>query len=100
MARNYGSKAEQIISEAASEQLRTMGDSHVLEAEVTHAIRNEMATSVADVVLRRTDLASGGLTDTAALDRCTDLVAAALQLTPQQAQEQKEAVARRIPGWT
>jgi glycerol-3-phosphate dehydrogenase len=100
LARNYGSKAEQLISGAAPDQLRTIGDSHVVEAEVTHAVRNEMAMSVADVALRRTDLASGGLPDSAALDRCTEIVAAALELTPQQAQEQKDAVARRIPGWT
>ena len=36
---------------------RRVGNTTVLEAEIAHAIRSEMAITLADVVLRRTDLA-------------------------------------------
>jgi glycerol-3-phosphate dehydrogenase len=88
LSRNYGSNAETLIKSADPGQLRPLGSSHVLEAEVTHAVRSEMAMTLPDIVFRRTDLASGGLPDAEALGRCADLAADLLGLTDQQRLEQ------------
>jgi glycerol-3-phosphate dehydrogenase len=100
LARNYGSNAERFISAANPEQLKPLGTSHVLEAEVTHAVRSEMAMTLPDIVFRRTDLASGGLPDEEALGRCAELASDLLGLTPRQRQEQLDEIHRRTPGWT
>ncbi|HSG98125.1 MAG TPA: glycerol-3-phosphate dehydrogenase/oxidase [Woeseiaceae bacterium] len=61
LAHNYGSEYGAVL-ECADEPdlLRPVGDSAVLKAEAIHAIRNEMAQTLADIVLRRTELGSGG----------------------------------------
>jgi glycerol-3-phosphate dehydrogenase len=99
LARNYGSVAPSLVSKSRPEHLRTLGSGHVLEAEVIHAVRNEMAMTLGDVVFRRTDLASGGMPDAAALDRCVELVAQELGLSAIDAERQREEVISRIPGW-
>jgi len=100
LARNYGSVASNLIVGSNPEHLRTLGDSHVLEAEIVHAIENEMAMTFSDIVFRRTDLASGGSPGPAALDRCMEITAQGLGLEPQDAKRQYDDVLRRIPGWT
>jgi glycerol-3-phosphate dehydrogenase len=100
LSRNYGSNAETLLKAADPEQLKPLGESHVLEAEITHAVRSEMAMTLPDIVFRRTDLASGGLPDAEALGRCADLAADLLGLTDQQRQEQLDEIHRRTPGWT
>jgi glycerol-3-phosphate dehydrogenase len=49
--------------------------SPVLRAEVVHAVRNEMARHLDDVVLRRTEVALGGHPGDAALETCAALAA-------------------------
>jgi glycerol-3-phosphate dehydrogenase len=100
LSRNHGSNAETLIKSADPEELKPLGNSHVLEAEVTHAVRSEMAMTLPDVVFRRTDLASGGLPDQAALGRCVELAADLLGLTDQQRREQLDEIHRRTPGWS
>jgi glycerol-3-phosphate dehydrogenase len=100
LSRNYGSNAETLIKSADPGQLRPLGSSHVLEAEVTHAVRSEMAMTLPDIVFRRTDLASGGLPDAEALGRCADLAADLLGLTDHQRREQLDEIHRRTPGWS
>lgn len=99
LARNYGSTALTLINESDAEHLTALGDSHVLEAEIVHAIRNEMANTLADVVFRRTDLASGGAPDSRALKRCAEIVQTELRLSDQDLEQQMNAVRARIPGW-
>jgi glycerol-3-phosphate dehydrogenase len=50
----------------------------VLRAEVVHAAREEMVETLADVVLRRTDLGTAGHPGEAALRECAALAAAEL----------------------
>ena len=52
-----------------------LGGSTVLEAEVVHAVREEMAETLADVVFRRTDLGTGGHPGEEALQACARLMA-------------------------
>jgi glycerol-3-phosphate dehydrogenase len=100
LSRNYGSNAENLIRSADPDQLKPLGKSHVLEAEVAHAVRSEMAMTLPDIVFRRTDLASGGMPDEAALGRCAELATDLLGLSPGQRQEQLAEIRRRTPGWT
>ena len=99
LSRNHGSNAEAFLEAANPEQLKPIGDSHVLEAEITHAVRSEMAMTLSDIVFRRTDLATGGLPDEATLTRCVELSTGLLGLTAEQRLTQLEKVRQRTPGW-
>jgi len=50
------------------------GASEVLQAEVIHAVREEMGCKLSDVVLRRTDLGSAGHPGDKALESCAQLM--------------------------
>lgn len=99
LARNHGSNALRLVAASDPEHLRALGDSHVLEAEVIHALKNEMANTLADVVFRRTDLASGGEPDSRAFDRCSEIVKSRLGLSAEQLVQQQNTVRARMPGW-
>ena len=47
----------------------------VTRAEIIHAVRDEMAIRLSDVVLRRTDMGSAGPPPAAALEACAELMA-------------------------
>lgn len=80
LAHNHGSRADEVLAlaEAAPELRETLGDSTVLAAEAVWAVRSEMACTLADVVLRRTDLGTGRDPGREALEACATLVAAEL----------------------
>jgi len=62
LARNYGTGVGEVFKAGGGnrEWLRPVaGQERVLRAEVLHAVRHEMALTLADVVLRRTELGSG-----------------------------------------
>ena len=52
-----------------------VGNSFVLKAEILHAIRFEMAQKLSDVVLRRTDLATGEYPGEEAMQACGKIMA-------------------------
>ncbi len=62
--------------------------SDVMAAEIIHAVRCEMAQTLLDVLLRRTELGVAGLPDEAALWRCAHLMAGELGWDDQQCQEE------------
>lgn len=69
LLRNHGTDYGDVLGIAerdAAESARVAGTDTIL-AEVTHAVRNEMAQKLDDVVLRRTDLGSGSHPGAAAL---------------------------------
>jgi len=53
-----------------------VGSSQTLKAEVIHAVREEMAMTLGDVVFRRTDIATGGHPGEDVLAKCARLLAA------------------------
>jgi glycerol-3-phosphate dehydrogenase len=55
-----------------------LGNSTVLKAEVVHAVREEMAEKIGDVVFRRTDLGTGGHPGEESLQSCARLMASEL----------------------
>jgi glycerol-3-phosphate dehydrogenase len=99
LARNYGSNAESLLTNGSEEPIRQIGSSHVIESQVRHAIRNEMAMTIADVVFRRTDMASAGLPGEAELMQCASLVQEELGLSASETENQLSTVRGRIPGW-
>ncbi|MBI5742151.1 MAG: glycerol-3-phosphate dehydrogenase/oxidase [Nitrospirae bacterium] len=75
---NYGSEYTELIRyvEENPGTAETIGDSGVIKAEVLHAVREEMAQKLGDVVFRRTDLAAGGYPGDDELRYCAEMMAA------------------------
>lgn len=99
LARNYGSRASELLNGSEQAKICPIGASHVLEAQVRHAVEYEMARTLGDIVFRRTDLASGGSPGETALRRCAELAGKYLGLTATETEQQLAAVEDRIPGW-
>jgi glycerol-3-phosphate dehydrogenase len=76
LSRNYGSEVSKIMAYRKEESSlgEKIGSSCVIKAEVVHAVREEMAQNLADVVYRRTDLASGAYPGDDALKICADIM--------------------------
>jgi len=62
LVHNHGSRYRDVtrLIDGDPELGEMVGTSHVLKAEVIHAVREEMARKLDDVAMRRTDLGSGG----------------------------------------
>jgi len=77
---NYGSEYPRILKYIGenSEWGDRLGNSTVLKAEVVHAVREEMAEKIGDVVFRRTDFGTGGHPGEEALQECARLMASEL----------------------
>jgi glycerol-3-phosphate dehydrogenase len=76
---NYGTETHDLLSigKVAPALLAPLAPSTpVLGAEVAHAVRAEMAVTLTDVVLRRTDLGSAGRPAPDALEACSRIMAA------------------------
>jgi len=77
---NYGSGYPEVLKHAGNDAslFGRIGSSHVLKAEIVHAVREEMAVKLSDVVFRRTDLGTGGPPAEEALEVCAMLMACEL----------------------
>lgn len=77
LAHNYGSKHLEVLKYIDENQgwANRIGDSNVLKAEIVHAIREEMAQKLSDVVFRRTDLGTSGYPGDDVIDICADIMA-------------------------
>lgn len=81
LAYNYGTEYREVIRAGAANPalLQPVAQgAAILGAEVIHAVRDEMAVTLADVVLRRTDLGSAGLPDDTTLRHTAALMAGEL----------------------
>jgi glycerol-3-phosphate dehydrogenase len=74
---NHGSQYRDVLKYIDEDPgwAETVGASTVLTAEVVHAVREEMAQKLGDVVFRRTDLGTGGYPGAAALRKCAAVMA-------------------------
>lgn len=72
-------------------------DSPVVGAEIIYGIRYEMAQTLRDVVLRRTELGAAGLPDEAALESCARLMAAELGWDKRRCQKEIELASEPLP---
>jgi glycerol-3-phosphate dehydrogenase len=77
---NYGSEFRRVRAYAEAEPglARRLPGSNVLAAEVVHAIQEEMAQTLGDVVFRRTELATGEVPSETSLLETAELMAAEL----------------------
>jgi glycerol-3-phosphate dehydrogenase len=78
---HYGSQYHQILDYLDEDPNfgQTIRDnSLIIKAEIVHAVRAEMAQTLADVVLRRTGLGAAGPPDIASLRACAEIMGAEL----------------------
>jgi glycerol-3-phosphate dehydrogenase len=78
LLRNYGSRYRDVLRHGNGSLPEPVGTSTALRAEVFHALREEMAVKLGDIVFRRTDLATGACPDEASLEWCAGVMAAEL----------------------
>lgn len=76
LVHNYGSQYQQVLKYVKENPtwIESVGESTVLKTEVIHAVREEMAQKLADVVFRRTDLATGRYPGDNAVETCARLM--------------------------
>lgn len=75
---NYGSEYQKVLKyldEDAGYGQRITDTSNVIKAEIIHAIRDEMAQKLEDVVLRRTELGSAEYPGNEGLETCAYIMA-------------------------
>lgn len=77
LIKTYGSKCEEVISliDSSPELSKTIPGSCIIAAQIIYAVREELAETLADVILRRTDLGSMGYPSEEAIQVCADLMA-------------------------
>ncbi|HEX2100203.1 MAG TPA: glycerol-3-phosphate dehydrogenase C-terminal domain-containing protein, partial [Candidatus Synoicihabitans sp.] len=75
-----------------------LGASSVIRAQVCHAMRAELAVTLADVVFRRTELASGHYPGQTALQDCARLMAQELGWSARRTEDELSSVAARFPA--
>jgi glycerol-3-phosphate dehydrogenase len=77
LVHNYGSQWPVVLRYAYEDQslFKPVGKSSTLRAEIIHAIREEMAVRLSDVVFRRTDLGTGRIPTRSELAVCAALMA-------------------------
>ena len=94
----YGTRAPDVIALATTAELaeRVTRDSPVIGAEVVFAVREEMALSLADVVMRRTELGARGDADTDAIERCSEIAARELAWSPMQRRAEHSALEKTL----
>lgn len=97
LGRNYGSEVSRIAGYAANEPrgAQRLGRSSVLRAEVTHAVREEAAVRLGDVVFRRTDLGTAGDPGDDAIIETCEMMGAELGWSPER-RERELADVRRV----
>lgn len=93
LARNHGSRYREVLDLAhrREDPGGTLGTSSVLGAEVAHAVRAELARTLEDIVLRRTDLAVARVPDDGELAAAARIAAEELSWSD----ERREAEVRR-----
>jgi glycerol-3-phosphate dehydrogenase len=72
-------------------------NSPVIQAELIHAVRHEMAHTLADVVMRRTSLGSTGLPNEAALQQCANILANELGWDKNRSQQEITKMVNQSP---
>ena len=98
LAGMYGTRATGVIALADSRERasRVTEGSPVIGAEVVWAVREEMAHTLADIVLRRTELAARGDADEAAVTRCAEIAAHELAWCPTRTQTELAGLRRAL----
>ena len=90
LAHNYGSEVGRVLGHCRSHPRgwERLGGSHVLGGEVLHAVREEMAIRLVDVVFRRTDLGTGDDPGLPAIRATAEVMGAALDWSTEQTERE------------
>ena len=98
LARNHGRRALELLQVAARRPVlgSRLGGSDVLAIQVLEAIEREMAQTLADVALRRTDLATGRFPGVEALSSAALWMSAALGWSAERERREIAAVVDRF----
>ena len=95
LVQTYGSHFKDLLSYSHETQSwfeRVCQEAPVIKAEVIHAIRQEMAQKLEDVIFRRTDLGTAGYPGDACLTTCAEIMASELGWSLRQAENEIEEV--------
>ena len=95
LLRNYGSAYGDVLR-MANEHIdgwQLVDGNSVMRSQIRYAVRNEMAKTLADVVLRRTDLGTGGRPSDEVLKIVTEIMAAELGWTKTRATQERTDLA-------
>ena len=97
----YGTEGAAVVNDAAESGhlTRLSSTTPVLAGEVVHAVRHGAVVRLADVVFRRTPLASAGDPGPEALDRAAALTGDLLGWTPERRAEELALVRARLTGF-
>lgn len=100
LAHNHGARFDDVLKlvRERAELGQPIDGSTTLAAEVVHAARTEMARTLEDVVLRRTDLGTGGDPGDAALEEAATLAGAELSWSDAKRAEELSRVRRHFPN--
>jgi glycerol-3-phosphate dehydrogenase len=98
LAHNYGTEYRRVLQVGDDSGIGQgcLAGSTTFRAEIVHAIREEMAVRLADVVFRRTDLATGGHPGPAALQEAATLAARELGWDERRRRDEIAEVERRF----
>ncbi|MEM8949695.1 MAG: glycerol-3-phosphate dehydrogenase/oxidase [Pseudomonadota bacterium] len=99
MLHHYGSCFADVLNgcEATPELAAPIGESAIIKAQAAHAIRQEMAQNLGDIVFRRTDLATGAYPGQRALEEVAGVAAPMLGWDKARIQSEIDAVRSRFP---
>jgi len=94
LVHNHGLNYQDVIRrcEEKPELAETLGGSDVLKAEVVHAVRDEMARKLSDVVFRRTDLGTAGDPGNEAIHSCAEAMRKEIGWTEDQTRDEIKQV--------
>ncbi|MCC6682540.1 MAG: glycerol-3-phosphate dehydrogenase/oxidase [Phycisphaeraceae bacterium] len=100
LAHNHGTRADDVVklADEHSELAAVFPDGRTLHAEVVHAVRDEMAQTVHDVVLRRTDLGTAAYPGRSVIETCADLMARELGWDQTTRNQQVEQCIEKFPA--
>jgi glycerol-3-phosphate dehydrogenase len=100
LGHNYGAAYRRVLAYGRDDPslMASVDASPVLKAEVVHAVREEMAQTLADVVLRRTDLGTGDYPGDRALAACAEIMARELEWSQERTEREQDEMRRHYRG--
>lgn len=96
----YGTRYSELFAavRACPELGQKIGEANTPAVSIVHAAREEMAQTLADVVLRRTDLGTACVTDEAGLQACAELLARELGWDSARVAQERAALEAGTPA--
>ncbi len=96
---NYGDQYHKVLAYRDEQETQADPDSDdsLLRAEVRHAVREEMAVTLADVLLRRTEFGAAGDPGAHCIQQCAATMAAELGWQPARMQQEIDEFTQGLP---